>query len=228
MDLKAEWLWRGYFDFGAHDTRRTVTDEIRTGLCKRLGLKKKDLRRKGFPVGPRHRHIVWWREGTHDYSEAQFVMQIAKSYPVLTLGIHVEKGFEIEEAKDSQRMDRTTWDWQRLVDNLESAANGVKQAYEELEKRPVFWRIHAWRKGDDGRQSNAFCYCGEWHHRHHGRGTYKDIGRIIRELDGMKDWLVDVYIGCDFSPADVESMTAGHAAEVLAAFAPLRGELRSE
>ena len=109
MELKGEWLWQGYFDFGSQDTRRTVTDEIRKALCERMGLKKKDLRRKGYPVGPTHRRTVWWREGLHDYAEAQFVMQIAKSYPVLTLGLHVEKGFEIEVERESQRMVRTTW-----------------------------------------------------------------------------------------------------------------------
>ena len=115
MNFSGSWVRRGYFDFSADDHRRAPTQAIRKDLAVAIGVTADALRIKSFPVGPAWRHTFWWREGDSDYAEAQCFMQIAH-YPVLSLGISVEKGREGAGAVGDALMNRHTWDWQRLVD----------------------------------------------------------------------------------------------------------------
>ena len=118
MSIQSAWLVRGYFDLSADDPRHTTTQAIRDALSTALG---RQFRIAMYPVGANRKHTFWWREGTVDYAEAQFFWRIDEDCPVLSLGISVEKGREgpstlpIPEP-DPERMDRRTWDWQRLME----------------------------------------------------------------------------------------------------------------
>jgi hypothetical protein len=50
MQLQAEWVLRGYFDFS--NSRSTPSQAVRDELADGLGLPKSGLRIRSYPVGP--------------------------------------------------------------------------------------------------------------------------------------------------------------------------------
>jgi hypothetical protein len=115
MSIHSSWLTRGYFDMSEEDSRPTTTQEIRDALAATLA---DPMRIAMYPIGPNWKHTFWWRDGSEDYTEAQFFMRIAEDYPILSVGVSVEKGLELPAVteRDSKHMNRRTWDWQRLTD----------------------------------------------------------------------------------------------------------------
>jgi len=61
-----------------------------------------------------------------------------------------------------------------------------------------------------------------------GKATAADIAEQIVLLDKNKNWWVDVYIGCDFSPWETDKMDTNYAAQTLLAFSPIRRFLQKK
>ena len=110
MTAHALWLRQGHYDF--RNQKPSYMQAVRSELSRALGLADHPLRIASWPVGPRWRYTYWWREGKSNYAEAQFFASMAQEYPVLSLGVSVEKGYEgRQRAKGELRMDRRSWDW---------------------------------------------------------------------------------------------------------------------
>ena len=88
--ISASWLLEGLFDLSTQDRTHRTAQEIRRHLCEALGLSEMEM--ASYPVGAGWRHVFWWRETKADFAEAQFVAAISGEYPMLSLGISVEKG----------------------------------------------------------------------------------------------------------------------------------------
>jgi hypothetical protein len=152
-----------------------VQIELKANLCAALGLPKDGLRIAYYPVGPQFRHIYWWREGSDDYAEAQFVAAISKDHPVLSLGVSIEKASEDGEAKRAgDAMDRCTWDWPRLVKGLADILSSDVPAAAKALNSSVHMRV--WSrprpKGERvGWHTRAFSFVDDqWFERHAGSG----------------------------------------------------------
>ncbi len=78
-----------------------------------------------YPVGAGWRHVFWWRETEADLAEAQFIASISEEYPILSLGISVEKG-RATATKNRPALD-PTWDWRNLLRRLRFATQGRQQ-----------------------------------------------------------------------------------------------------
>src|SRR5262245_66061670 len=92
-----------------------------------------------YPVGANWKHVFWWRETGAEFAEAHFVAAIVEDYPILSLGISVEKG-RGTPTKKRPALD-TTWDWHRLLKHLPDVLKSdVAQLATDL-GRPVNFRI---------------------------------------------------------------------------------------
>lgn len=119
MNAEARWLHQEFFVLG--DERNNFTRAVRDELKESLGL---DLKIRGYPSRQGlWQHTTWWHEGCPNYSEAQFCARISKEYPVLSLGLSVEKGLE-GAADPEDEMDRDFWDWPRFVRDTEEILSG--------------------------------------------------------------------------------------------------------
>jgi hypothetical protein len=229
MRLDPAWLEMGFFKFDSARSRSTPTDEIRRFLARGLHLEPREIRRKGYPVGPAYRHTVWWREGKHDYAETQFFAQIEHAQPVMTLGLSVEKGYEppTTPERDSELMDRRTWDWPGLLrSGSEVLGKGVADVSGRLD-RSVHVHLAGYAMNPEDRERAYFSFVrGRWYRRHEGTAKTAKVLEKIASFDTRHDWWLDLYIGCAFSPAEVADMDTQAAAEVLLAFAPLRKMIR--
>jgi hypothetical protein len=157
MGIQSVWLTRGYFDL-SKEGQPTTTKIIRDELCKSIGLAPGSLQIANYPVGPSWKHTYWWREGKRDYAEAQFFVQIAREYPVLSVGISVEKGFEDDQALPANRqtLDRRFWDWQHLVnDSLALLQEDLALVADHL-SHPFYVRFHEHDRDDNERPRRAF------------------------------------------------------------------------
>lgn len=112
MRLDPLWVLRGYFDFSAGSP--TPSQSIRDEVARLLSIKPGHFQIQGYPVRPAWRYVIWWREGEADYAEAQFFMGISE-FPILSVGLSVEKGLEHNFDAPEKRLDRHTWGWPRLV-----------------------------------------------------------------------------------------------------------------
>lgn len=204
---------------------------IRDVLSTALGRGK--LKIKKIPAASKWKHTFWWREGTVDFAEAQFFMRIAEDYPVLSLGVSVEKGREGAAADslpqgDSERMDRTTWDWQRFVGRLDEVLRDVVPGCADQLKRPLNLRIHVYHPGASSHvESETFCYTEKrWFHRYRGHGDPAGIVRRLQVLDGdVEKWVV-VHFAIDLDPTAVQGLKPSDAASLLVRFEPIRRRLR--
>ncbi len=232
MSLQASWVWRGYFDLSAEDPRSNTNQMIRQELCRGLGRLPGSLHMASFPVGPAWPRVFWWREGDAYYAEAQFFMRIVRDHAVLSLGVSVEKGLETPDigSSDPQRLDRTSWDWQRLVNTAtEILTTDVPAAVEAL-GRPVTVRIRCARSGvlfeDD---SHAFSLMdGHWFERNRGTSSVEKIVEQIAAVDQHRDRWAIVFFGIDLDPAAIDQMEPAKVAELLLAFDPVRRRLRGK
>ena len=110
--VQASWLHKGYFVLRDDGLMRDVRDILE----KSLRLRKGSLSVRMYPEDRAWKHTVWWREAREAFVEAQFFAQIARGYPVLSLGVAVEKGYgSIKVAKTPMKRMSRNWDWHRLI-----------------------------------------------------------------------------------------------------------------
>ena len=232
MPVQSSWLRRGYFDFSSEDPHNTTSQQIRGELCAALDRPKDSFRIKGYPVGAAWRHTVWFREGDLDHAEAQFFLQVARHYPVLSLGVSVEKGLESASirANDPERLDRGTWDWQRFVsccstvftDDIPALAANLEQP---LTVRYRVARGHSALEDD----SRAFSYVDRsWFDRHRGHIGVPDILAHVEVVDKYPDCWVSAYFSLDISDQVAGGMSPSAVADLLVRFDPLRRRLRGQ
>jgi len=226
--ISASWLLKGYFDFSAQDRNHRTTDLIRTDLCAALGLPNDGLRIAGFPVGASWRHIVWWREGNVDYAQAQFFAEVSETHPVLSLGVGVEKGLEDHARRPEELMDRSTWDWPRLIAHLHVILSTDVAAVAAALGGPIALRIRS-RQADTETawETRAFSFVdGCWFERHVGRAEPDAISNYVRGLDSKRDAWTIVHFARDLGPTEADGLTPGGAAALLLGFDAIRRRLR--
>ena len=232
MDIQASWLLRGYFDFSKQDPHDRTSRRIRNELCVALGLPKDKLRIANYPVGPAWRHTLWWREGESDYAEAQYFLQIARAYPVLSLGVSVEKGIEASDlptaVAEKQDMDRSSWDWQRLGSAPEAVLENDVPAVASKLHQPVTVRFKVTRQRqvlED--ESRTFSFVeGDWFERYRGAAQATEIAAYLVALDQRRDLWVVAHFAVDLSPRAADGLSAAKVAQLLSRFEPIRRRLR--
>jgi hypothetical protein len=137
-------------------------------------------------------------------------------------------GIAAAKHEAAHRMDRKSWDWPRLLKHAEQLfTNDVPVSVKKC-KRPVFVRIvcHQPARGEVPRSSRTFVlYEDRWFERHGRETDTKAMTAYLREVDKRPDWWVVVYIGCDFSPNEIEGMAPAQATDVLMCFANVRDRL---
>jgi hypothetical protein len=219
LTVNKDWLTKGYFVLRDDGLMRNVRDILARSL--RLSL---DVRM--YPEEQAWKHTVWWRHGRAPFKEAQFFVQIARGYPVLSLGVAVEKGYRsLKIAKSaSKRMDRT-WDWHRLVANADTIVGGDTHSLaRRLRAQPLTLRVTVL-----GKRSGERCYSfagTNWYERHEGHGSESRIVEHLNEVDGMDDKWAIVHLACDISPAEADGLTARDLASTLIKFNDIRKRLR--
>jgi hypothetical protein len=222
------WLRQGFFVLGNEGLMPSVREQLEQDLNVRPGT----LRISNYPVATNWKHTYWWREGDIEYAEAQFVAQIAKGYPVLSLGVAIEKGFETSQAtnKPQQLMDRQAWDWPRLVGHVEEVLSSDVPAAATTLGEPVAIRISTKLVVDgEGRgwETRAFSYVdGAWFERYVGGVKTAEIANYVRELDPQKNLWVIVHFARDIGPAETEGLSVQQLAKTLLAFDPIRRRLK--
>jgi hypothetical protein len=227
MVVQSSWLNRGYFALG--NEQPTVTQQIRDELCKTLRLPADGLHIANYPVGPVWRHTYWWREGIIDYIEAQFFLQISLEYPVLSLGVSVEKGFEDSSITkhESQQLVRDSWDWQQLVNSATDVVEEDIPAIADRLKQPVTVRFRRHDHNETILERRAFTVeFHKWHERRKGQAGTQLIAEYISELDKFQNQWVIAHAAIDLSPSVAQGMSAGEIASLLVQFEPLRKRLR--
>lgn len=229
--ISASWLVKGHFDFSAQDPRHTITQLIKADLCTSLSLPKDGLRIASYPVGAAWRHTFWWREGNVDYAEAQFFAEVAEPYPVLSLGVAVEKGFEDSALRPEQLMDRVTWDWPRLVERLPVVLSTDVVAAGAALQGPINVRIRSKRRAEADTEAawvtRAFSFIdGGWFERHVGRVEPDGISEYIRGLDSQPDLWAIVHFARDLGPAEADGLPSSGAAAILIGFDGIRRRFR--
>ena len=226
--MHASWLRQGFFVLGDDGFMPSVRRLLEQHLSQPQGT----LRIRNYPVASHWKHTYWWREGKTEFAEAQFFAQIAKSYPVLSLGVAIEKGFEDERATadTAKLMDRHTWDWPRLPDNIDEVlATDVVEAAQGI-SGPVNLRINSKRVVDGeslGWEMRAFSIVeGTWYERYVGAVTPDTIASYIRGVDERRDSWVIVHFGEDLAPTEAEGLSPEQTAVKLMRFNPVRRRLR--
>lgn len=233
--LSDAWLLEGHFDLGRQDPHRTSMISIKENLCEALGLPADGLRIAFFPTGPQFKHTYWWREGSHDYAEAQFVAAIAKEVPVLSLGVSVEKGVESgAPRRPEQVMNRSVWDWPRLIQALPEIVAVDVPALAASLAAPISLRVRTGIdvEGESRRwwSGRAFSFLEDhWCDRHAGRVRVdaEAIVDHVKELDQRLDRWGIVHVVRDFAPKEVDGMTPATAAAILLEFDRIRRRLTS-
>lgn len=218
MTADARWLHQGFFVLG--DDQANFTRAVRDELQRSLGLA---FRIGGYPNRQAWRHTVWWREGDQNYAEAQFFARISKEYPVLSMGVSVEKGIEGPVETSDEEMDRQTWHWPRFVQHAEDILSSEVRAVSANLGQPISLRIKVWREAAETR---AFSLVnGQWYERHRGTVNEADIARYIADLDGRQASWVDAYIAQDLAPRDADRLTTQAASAILLTFDGIRRRL---
>lgn len=230
MSVQASWLLKGFFDLSDDDQHNTTTNQIKTELCSALGLPAGSLRTKSWPVGPAWRNTFWWREGETDYAEAQYYLNIPERYPVLSLGVTVEKGREesLTGRPGEHMADRSQWDWQRLAESRSEIVSRDVPTVAKSLGMPLNlrFRVHVDDR-EDVDNSRAFSYVGsQWFWRHKGTTPPQDIADHIDLLDQQRGSWVDTFLAVDLAPAEVDGMSAREVALLLVKFEPIRRRLR--
>ncbi len=232
MNSQKSWILRGYFDFRDRNGVQTCTQAIRDALSTAVG---RQLSIGFFPAGPSLKHTFWWREGDAPFVEAQFILTIDQHCPVLSAGLSVEKGLADPKAlsrPESERMDRETWDWQRLIDNLDHVLDSAVHNLELQLSLPLQLKTRVLGACDrklvlaqSGLRTFSY-FEGQWFERHNEPTGSQQIAEYLRDLDEKQDHWVDLYLVVDLDPNSADSMTPGEVANILAAFDRLRKRLR--
>ncbi len=231
MDVRQEWLEHGFFQV-TDSSGKSFSQEVRKALAARLGLAPGDLRLASFPVGPAWRFALWWREGEVDFAEAQFMAAIAADFPILSLGVSVEKGLEIPSLApdDPRHMDRRSWDWPNFRRRTRQILMRDIPRCSQALGRPVSLRLIVipWEKRPAReRETHTFvCDGNAWFRRRKGHAQINDIRDLITDLDGGKDHWVNAHIVCDLAGSDIQGMTAEEVAGTLLTLSPIRDRIR--
>ena len=230
MDVKQEWLEHGLFQV-TDSSGKSFNRQVPKALAARLGLAPADLQLASFPVGPAWRFALWWREWEVDFAEAQFMAAIAADFPILSLGVSVEKGLEKRPGlapDDPRHMDRRSWDWPNFRRRTRQILMRDIPRCSQALGRPVSLRLIVipWEKRPARvRETHTFaCDGNAWFRRRKGQAQINDIRDLITNLDGGKDHWVNAHIVCDL--ADARGLTAEGAAGILHAFAQIRDRIR--
>jgi hypothetical protein len=221
--VSADWLKQGYFVLRDDGLMRDVRDILERSL--KMG--KGSLSVRMYPEEPKWKHTVWWRQGRAPYKEAQLFVQIARGYPVLSLGVAVEKGYGPTKATTSpaKRMDKT-WDWHRLVPNAGKILGRDVRDLSGRLRRPVTLRVSVSGKPSIDR---AYSFDGdEWHERHVGHGAKRTIVEHLKDVGDMEEHWAIVHVACDLSPSEADGLTARDVASTLVRFNDIRKRLRGE
>jgi hypothetical protein len=218
--VDGDWLTKGYFVL--HDDG--LMRDVRDILERSLRMPKGTLHVRMYPEEQKWKHTVWWREGRDAYKEAQFFAQIARGYPVLSLGVAIEKGYKsIKTAKSpAKRMDRS-WDWHRLVANAGSVLGPDIRSLGRRLQRPVTVRVNV--SGDASNAAYTFAG-GNWYERYEGHGAKWRVVEHLKDVDGMDDQWAIVHLACDLSPAEAHGLTGRDLASALIKFNEIRQRLR--
>jgi len=231
MELQTNWVIRGYFDLGVPPGGESVTKLVQASLASALG---RQIRRASYPVGPAWRYALWWREGDVNFAEAQFFASLSPEYPILSVGVSVEKGLEGPSVgTDEERfMHRSLWDWPRFVASCQALFELDVPACNREVRRSVVVRLRASGRGEESEgQKHTWTFVhheGEWFERHKGTATPADISEHVRDLDKREDWWVNAHLACDLNASEVGHMTDKDLTTLLLAFAPLRRRIRGE
>ncbi len=228
--VQSSWLHQGFFVLG----NERLMPSVRKGLERGLNLPAGTFRIAQFPMHKKWRHTCWWREGHLKYVEAQFFAQIAQDYPVLSLGVSIEKGYEgqADAAPEKQMdLDRGVWDWPRLTADAERLLSADIVAIAEALRQPIHIRIRSRKRPLSeekvGWHSRAFSLIeGSWFERFVGPVGSDTIANAFRDLNGKQDSWGIVHFARDFSPTETEGLEASQLATTLIAFDGLRSCLR--
>ena len=223
--VDASWLRRGYFVLRDDGLMRDVRDILE----KSLRLRKGSLSVRMFPEERnKWKHTCWWREQRAPYVEAQLFAQIARGYPVLSLGVAVEKGYRsLKTAKTPAKRMNSTWDWHRLVAHAERIIGSDVKALGKRVKEPLTLRITSTPASGGGSKTTAYSFVdGKWYERYEGHGTERKIVQHLKDVNGMHDHWAIVHLACDLSPEQVDRRTAAELAATLVKFNGVRRRLR--
>jgi hypothetical protein len=170
-----------------------------------------------------------------DFAEAQFMAAISADYPVLSLGISVEKGLEKlpwPRADDPRNMQRATWDWQNFLKcSTEVLEIDVPNCSRKL-GRPLTLRLICipWQAGQRSslREVQTFAYSdGAWYERHVGQVDPSAIAARLKEFDTRHGQWLNVHCVCDLAVSDIPGLDAAGVAGMLLAFASIRARIRN-
>ena len=187
MSLQGNWLTRGYFDLRNADGGQTVTQQVRDNLADHLGQPRRAVKIRSYPVGPAWRHTVWWGEGEVGFPEAQFIMRTSEEYPILSVGLSVEKGMGTPRvgAPKSDLMDET-WSWNRFKDEADSFLEHDIPGCSSDIGRPISLRFFPYdykAASPINIPRRTFVSDGGlWFERHVGSAKTSEIADYIREL----------------------------------------------
>jgi len=230
MLLDPNWLTRGnFYDLTAKAP--PIMRAIQEELCRQLRMPTSQLRIAHFPPRETYKHCYWWREGKTGFVEAQFFAEVSRSYPVLSLGVSIEKGREnVVQTGSKPLMDRRTWDWGRLVDHLPAMLDGDLRHAAGIPPAPIHVRVRSRGlvpAGLNAWVTRAFSLIeGDWFQRHHGPVEATDVLEYIRDIDKHSDTAAIMHFARDVFPSDIKKMSATDAANILMRFDPLRQRFR--
>jgi hypothetical protein len=179
------------------------------------------------PEPNKWKHICWWREGPRAYAEAQFFAQIPEGYPILCLGLAIEKGYASDDWQPRAKRMNSGWDWHRLLANSEAIFDGAAGRLAKRLKRPITLRIKTKTAKAKGWELEAYsCIQSHWHHRHEGHIDAKRIMRRLEKIDAdHKQWAI-VHLACDLSRKEAHGLTAADIAARLVVFDEIRKRVR--
>ena len=117
----------------------------------------------------------------------QFFVRIDEDCPVLSIGVSVEKGREGVAGNigpASERMDRATWDWQRLIEGRLAVLALVPEIAARVQ-RPVSLRLRVYHAGQLCLgESLTFTFVdGQWFRRHRGNTDMASIASHLEAVD---------------------------------------------
>jgi hypothetical protein len=222
--VSASWLTKGYFVLRNDRLMRDVRDILERSLRVPQG----SLHVRMYPEEEnKWKHTVWWRRGRAPYREAQLFVQLARAYPVLSVGLAVEKGYpSLKVAKHPARRMDSTWDWHRLMARAGTILGDVRPLAKRLQQ-PVTLRVTRTPVSGEGSITDAYSFAaGNWYERYQGHADKKRIIAHLKEVDGMDDHWAIVHLACDLSPAQADGLTAVDVARTLITFDEIRRHLR--
>jgi hypothetical protein len=231
-NVKAAWLRQGYFVLGADGLMPAVRDALEQSL----ELSRGHFSIHYYPSRAKWRHTYWWREGGDPYAEAQFFAQISSAYPVLSLGVAVEKGYTVAPpgvVVPLEQMMTANWDWHRVLPQMNAILTEEVTAVAET-VGDVTLRIATSTPGSDlatGKpkrvwSSKAFTHAeGMWHERYVGGVNVDTIIAYLQAVDAKPDVWAIVHLAHDLTPTTADHLTAADLAHLLGQFDRARRRL---